>query len=63
MFGYIFSEASRICRLDVSENATKKSDFVDLAEKERNHQIMQNFAKALWNVLKQYKQKLEVLIY
>ncbi|XP_062163300.1 kinesin-like protein KIN-6 isoform X1 [Alnus glutinosa] len=52
-------EASRICRLDVSENATKKSDFVDLAEKERNHQIMQNFAKALWNVLKQYKQKLE----
>ncbi|KAK6939327.1 Kinesin motor domain [Dillenia turbinata] len=49
-----------------SENATKvkvdvfapaKSNLVD---KERNDLIMKNFAKALWNVLKQYKKKLEV---
>uniref|UniRef100_A0A2N9FQV0 Kinesin motor domain-containing protein n=1 Tax=Fagus sylvatica TaxID=28930 RepID=A0A2N9FQV0_FAGSY len=53
-------EGSRINRLDVSENATIKLDFVDLAERERNHQIMQNFAKSIWNVLKEYKQKLKV---
>ncbi|KAF5455756.1 hypothetical protein F2P56_025302 [Juglans regia] len=53
-------EASQIFRLDVNENATRKSDFPSLAEKERNHQIMQNFTKAIWNVLKQYNQKLKV---
>ncbi|KAJ6693873.1 hypothetical protein OIU85_004641 [Salix viminalis] len=45
------------------------SDFVSVAlvkpdsddlPRERNHQVMQNFAKALWNVLKQYKEKLMV---
>ncbi|KAG7971650.1 hypothetical protein I3843_07G146100 [Carya illinoinensis] len=53
-------EASQIFRLDVNENATRKSDFPGLAEKERNHQIMQNFTKAIWNVLKEYNQKLKV---
>ncbi|CAK7341665.1 unnamed protein product [Dovyalis caffra] len=39
--------------------APVKPDSVDLP-RERNHQVMQNFAKALWNVLKQYKEKLMV---
>jgi hypothetical protein len=60
---FLREDTSRICRLVVSENATKISDFVYLANNERNHQIMQNFAKAQWNVLKQYKQQLEVLQY
>lgn len=59
---YFLSEAAKIYRLDAGENATTKSDFVDGPEKERNHQILQNFTKAMWNVLKQYKQKLKVLI-
>lgn len=59
---YFLSEAAKIYRSDAGENATTKSDFVDGPEKERNHQILQNFTKAIWNVLKQYKQKLKVLI-
>ncbi|KAJ6763215.1 KINESIN-LIKE PROTEIN KIF23 [Salix purpurea] len=39
--------------------ALVKPDSDDLTQ-ERNHQVMQNFAKALWNVLKQYKEKLMV---
>lgn len=39
--------------------ALVKPDSIDLP-RERNHQVMQNFAKALWNVLKQYKEKLMV---
>ncbi|KAL9379430.1 hypothetical protein Peur_027912 [Populus x canadensis] len=39
--------------------APVKPDSIDLP-RERNHQVMQNFAKALWNVLKQYKEKLMV---
>ncbi|KAJ8772770.1 hypothetical protein K2173_027947 [Erythroxylum novogranatense] len=40
-------------------------DFVyvaksEMADKNRNFEIMQNFAKALWKVLKQYKEKLMV---
>lgn len=35
-------------------------DHVELERKERNHQILQNFGKALWKVLKEYKKKLEV---
>lgn len=35
-------------------------DHIELERKERNHQILQNFGKALWKVLKEYKKKLEV---
>ncbi|XP_049362570.1 LOW QUALITY PROTEIN: kinesin-like protein KIN-6 [Solanum verrucosum] len=35
-------------------------DQVELERKERNHHILQNFGKALWKVLKEYKKKLEV---
>ncbi|KAM3710863.1 hypothetical protein ACJW31_01G063700 [Castanea mollissima] len=53
-------EGSTINRLDVSENASTKSDSADLAERERNHQIMENVAKTMWNFLKDYKQKLKM---
>ncbi|KAL5995624.1 hypothetical protein ACLOJK_025690 [Asimina triloba] len=32
----------------------------ELKKKDRNDQVMRQFSKALWNVLKQYKKKLEV---
>ncbi|XP_052203662.1 kinesin-like protein KIN-6 [Diospyros lotus] len=37
-----------------------KEDTGEWAKKERENKIMQNFAKALWNVLKQYKEKVKV---
>nr|TKR75077.1 kinesin heavy chain isoform X3 [Populus alba] len=49
----------RIYTSDSVSAAPVKLDSVDLP-RERNHQVMQNFAKALWNVLKQYKEKLMV---
>ncbi|KAG1361953.1 kinesin-like protein KIN-6 [Cocos nucifera] len=33
--------------------------YVELQKTKRNEEVIRNFAKALWNVLKQYKQKLE----
>ncbi|KAG6750845.1 hypothetical protein POTOM_045360 [Populus tomentosa] len=47
----------RIYTSDSVSAAPVKLDSVDLP-RERNHHVMQNFAKALWNVLKQYKEKL-----
>lgn len=35
-------------------------DPLELEKRNREQQIMVNFSKALWNVLKQYKKKLEV---
>lgn len=58
----MLTEGSTINRLDASENASTKSDSADLAERERNHQIMENIAKTMWTFLKDYKQKLKVLI-
>ncbi|XP_024930248.1 kinesin-like protein KIN-6 isoform X2 [Ziziphus jujuba] len=37
-----------------------KSNRVGQTQEDRNHLILQNFAKALWNVLKQYNEKLKV---
>ncbi|KAK2660750.1 hypothetical protein Ddye_007283 [Dipteronia dyeriana] len=48
------------CSKDIKDHAPVKPNAVDLAKKERNHQITQNFAKAVWNVLKQYNEKLKV---
>ncbi|ONI32362.1 hypothetical protein PRUPE_1G363400 [Prunus persica] len=53
-------KSSGICKVDMSGCAPSKSGCADSGEGERNHQIMQSFAKALWNVLKQYKEKLKV---
>ncbi|XP_068314130.1 kinesin-like protein KIN-6 [Pyrus communis] len=42
------------------EGSVKSSGCVDSDQGERNHRIMQSFSKAIWNVLKQYKEKLKV---
>lgn len=47
-------------KLDLNYRTLIKVSDDELAKIERNSQIMQGFAKALWNVLKQYKQKLKV---
>ncbi|KAI8004197.1 Kinesin-like protein KIN-6 [Camellia lanceoleosa] len=44
---------------EVNDGTSPEEGSTELA-KERTNKIMQNFAKALWNVLKQYKGKLEV---
>ncbi|KAK6938972.1 Kinesin motor domain, partial [Dillenia turbinata] len=53
-------QSENATKVEVDELAPDKSNLVD---KDRNDFIMKNFAKALWNVLKQYKKKLEVLIF
>lgn len=45
-----------------TERPATKSSHTELAGTERNHLIMQNFAKAIWQVLKQYRDKLKVII-
>jgi hypothetical protein len=40
-------------------NVLKKDDG-GLAKRDRENEVMLNFAKALWNVLNKYKMKLEV---
>ncbi|KAK4860351.1 hypothetical protein QYF36_021895 [Acer negundo] len=47
--------------MNVELRSQAKPNVVDLAKKERNHQTTRNFAKAAWNVLKQYKEKLKIL--
>ncbi|XP_027093052.1 kinesin-like protein KIN-6 isoform X1 [Coffea arabica] len=44
----------------VTEGIYIKQDRIELTKREREYQIMVNFAKALWDVLKQYKQNLEM---
>ncbi|XP_021668069.2 kinesin-like protein KIN-6 isoform X2 [Hevea brasiliensis] len=53
-------DGPRISKFNSIDTAPVKSVCGDWAIRERNHQIMQNFAKALWNVLKEYKEKLTV---
>ncbi|KAL2522319.1 kinesin-like protein KIN-6 [Forsythia ovata] len=43
-----------------TKTASLNGSCIKLADSDRKHQIMQDFSKALWNVLKQYKKKLEV---
>lgn len=51
--------AQRICEVELS--GCSKPGYVDSAEGERNHIITKNFAKAVWNVLKEYTKKLKVI--
>ena len=53
-------QSPRNAKLDANDSTFLKLNDFDLAKSERNNQIMQGFAKALWKVLKQYKDKLEV---
>ncbi|KAJ4702145.1 Kinesin-like protein [Melia azedarach] len=47
-------------KLDIKNRVSVDFNPVDLAKRERNYQITQKFAKAVWNVLKQYNEKLKV---
>ncbi|XP_020535407.1 kinesin-like protein KIN-6 isoform X2 [Jatropha curcas] len=53
-------DVAGVSKLEAVDIAPIKPDGNDLTIKNRNHQIMQNFARALWNVLKEYKEKLMV---
>lgn len=49
--------------LGIQEKLTLKgNDSMLKVQKDREYKIMQGLSKALWNVLKQYKEKLEVLV-
>lgn len=47
---------------DLNDYASADENVTELAKGDRENQIMQGFAKAFWKVLKQYKNKLEVMI-
>ncbi|PON73385.1 Kinesin-like protein [Parasponia andersonii] len=53
-------EDPKIFKSEIPDCASLESSYVELAEKERSSQIWQNFAKAFWNALRQYKEKLKV---
>ncbi|OMO75434.1 hypothetical protein COLO4_26127 [Corchorus olitorius] len=54
------SEEDSICKEDLKNSRLLKLNYDELQERERNHLIMQNFAKAIWSVLKQQNEKLKV---
>ncbi|XP_055820202.1 kinesin-like protein KIN-6 isoform X2 [Solanum dulcamara] len=53
-------QSEEIITTEANVRNNLRVDHVELERKERNHQILQNFGKALWKVLKEYKKKLEV---
>ncbi|EOY15062.1 hypothetical protein QUC31_000351 [Theobroma cacao] len=53
-------EDLRICNAKFKNCTPLNLNSDNLMKRERNHQIMQNFAKALWSVLKQHNEKLKV---
>lgn len=55
------TEDPTIFKSEIPDCAPVESNCVDLVESERSCQIWQNFAKAFWNALKQYKEKLKVM--
>ncbi|XP_019227109.1 PREDICTED: kinesin-like protein KIN-6 isoform X4 [Nicotiana attenuata] len=56
----VLVQPEEIITIEANERNILRVDHVELERKERNHQILQNFGKALWKVLKEYKRKLEV---
>nr|XP_016497904.1 PREDICTED: armadillo repeat-containing kinesin-like protein 1 isoform X7 [Nicotiana tabacum]XP_033515418.1 kinesin-like protein KIN-6 isoform X11 [Nicotiana tomentosiformis] len=56
----VLVQSEEIITIEANERNILRVDHVELERKERNHQILQNFGKALWKVLKEYKRKLEV---
>lgn len=50
-----------ISGLGIHENMLKVNVNNLKVKKDREYRILQGFSKALWNVLKQYKEKLEVI--
>ncbi|KAK7352235.1 hypothetical protein VNO80_17654 [Phaseolus coccineus] len=56
----ITEDTSALGKLDANSSVSFKSEFDRQVRSERSHIIMQNFAKVIWNVLKQYNSKLKV---
>ena len=46
---------------DIKDSASVKPNAVELAKRKQNHQITQNFAEAVWNVMEHYNEKLKVM--
>lgn len=55
------TDASAVCKLDASSSVSLKSVCESRGRSERSHIIMRNFARVIWNVLKQYNSKMKVL--
>ncbi|XP_060178622.1 kinesin-like protein KIN-6 isoform X2 [Lycium barbarum] len=53
-------QSEEIITREANEKKNLRIDHFELERKERNNQILQNFGKALWKVLKECKRKLEV---
>ncbi|XP_058785455.1 kinesin-like protein KIN-6 [Vicia villosa] len=53
-------DASTVSKFDASSSVTLKSECNSHVGSERNHIIMRNFARVIWNVLKQYNSKIKV---
>ncbi|XP_009397598.2 kinesin-like protein KIN-6 isoform X1 [Musa acuminata AAA Group] len=53
-----FSISSKIVEPATMETPMKGALYIELQKMTRQEEIMRNFSKALWNVLKQYKEKL-----
>ncbi|ESW07994.1 hypothetical protein PHAVU_009G009500 [Phaseolus vulgaris] len=56
----ITKDTSALGKLDANSSVSFESEFDRQVPSERSHIIMQNFAKVIWNVLKQYNSKLKV---
>lgn len=56
----VASQSKGFAGLETNGRASLNGSCSKSADSDRKHQIMQEFSKALWNVLKQYKKKLEV---
>ncbi|XP_042508558.1 kinesin-like protein KIN-6 [Macadamia integrifolia] len=56
----VSGSSTRALKIECSEyNLLKEEYHIELAKRDRNDHIMRSFSKALWDVLKQYKKKLE----
>ncbi|KAK9048177.1 hypothetical protein SSX86_032860 [Deinandra increscens subsp. villosa] len=53
------SQLPVIISMKANKNQSTKGSITDQAKKARDYQILSNFSRALWNVLKEYKNKLE----
>jgi hypothetical protein len=61
-YGFM-TDTSTVCKLDASSSVTLKSECDSHSGNDRSHIIMRNFARVLWNVLKEYNSKLKVMLF
>ncbi|XP_045804083.1 kinesin-like protein KIN-6 isoform X3 [Trifolium pratense] len=52
--------SKKVCKLDASSSVSLKLECDSHSGNDRSHIIMRNFARVLWNVLKEYNSKLKV---